>query len=86
MHDVHVQGNRRRAKPLEASEYKPSWPLHMLPSTVDWRGSPADSVIKDQAMCGSCWSFAAVAPMESAFFRHYGVQRVAALQVPPRVE
>ena len=27
----------------------------MLPSTVDWRGTPADSPVKDQAACGSCW-------------------------------
>ncbi len=27
----------------------------MLPSTVDWRGTPADSAVKDQAACGSCW-------------------------------
>lgn len=27
----------------------------MLPSTVDWRGTPADSSVKDQAACGSCW-------------------------------
>lgn len=48
-------------------------PMHMLPSTVDWRGSGADTPIKDQAMCGSCWAFAAVAPMETAYFRQYGM-------------
>ncbi len=26
-----------------------------LPQAVDWRGSLADSPVKDQAMCGSCW-------------------------------
>lgn len=30
-------------------------PEHMLPSTVDWRGTGADSPVKDQASCGSCW-------------------------------
>eukprot|EP00891_Asterochloris_glomerata_P000653 jgi/Astpho2/653/Aster-x0947 len=29
---------------------------HMLPSTVDWRGTGAESPIKDQAACGSCWA------------------------------
>lgn len=48
-------------------------PQHMLPETVDWRGSGADSEVKDQAMCGSCWAFAAVAPMETAYYRAYGV-------------
>lgn len=28
---------------------------HLLPSYVDWRGTPADSPVKDQAACGSCW-------------------------------
>lgn len=32
-----------------------SVPVHMVPSTLDWRGSPADSPVKDQAMCGGCW-------------------------------
>jgi hypothetical protein len=27
----------------------------MLPRKVDWRGSGADGVVKDQATCGSCW-------------------------------
>lgn len=44
----------------------------MLPETVDWRGSGADSEVKDQAMCGSCWAFAAIAPMEAAYYRAYG--------------
>ena len=44
-------------------------PPHMLPETVDWRGSGADSEVKDQAMCGSCWAFAAIAPMEAAYYR-----------------
>lgn len=30
-------------------------PAGLLPSTVDWRGTPQDTVPKDQAMCGSCW-------------------------------
>jgi Papain family cysteine protease len=76
-----MQSNRKRQvsdKPASMPRaYAPSWPLHMLPSGVDWRGTGADSVLKDQAMCGSCWSFAAVAPMEAAYFRHYGASPVA---------
>jgi hypothetical protein len=26
-----------------------------LPASVDWRGTPADGLVKDQATCGSCW-------------------------------
>lgn len=35
--------------------HKPTVAKHMLPSYVDWRGTPADSPVKDQAACGSCW-------------------------------
>jgi len=27
----------------------------ILLSMVDWRGTPADSPVKDQPACGSCW-------------------------------
>lgn len=70
-----MQGNKRQRDSADTQNYviyKPSLPLHMLPPTVDWRGSDADSVIKDQAMCGSCWSFAAVSPLETAVYRQYG--------------
>ncbi len=35
--------------------HEPRVPAHLLPSAVDWRGTPADSPVKDQAACGSCW-------------------------------
>ena len=35
--------------------HAPAVPPAILPSTVDWRGTPADSPVKDQAACGSCW-------------------------------
>ena len=51
-------GKPRPALPLggqQALMHKPRVPEHMLPTTVDWRGSGADSPVKDQASCGSCW-------------------------------
>lgn len=30
-------------------------PPHLVPKTLDWRGTGADSPVKDQAMCGGCW-------------------------------
>ena len=51
-------GKARPALPLEGKQalmHKPRVPEHMLPTTVDWRGSGADSPVKDQASCGSCW-------------------------------
>ncbi len=51
-------GKPRPSLPLEGKQmvmHKPKVPKHMLPSTVDWRGTGADSPVKDQASCGSCW-------------------------------
>ncbi|EIE25566.1 cysteine proteinase [Coccomyxa subellipsoidea C-169] len=54
--------------------HKPTLAKHLLPSTVDWRGTPADSPVKDQAACGSCWAFGSVASVEAAYYRETGNQ------------
>lgn len=36
-------------------EHQPTVAQHMLPNGVDWRGTDADSPVKNQAACGSCW-------------------------------
>lgn len=62
-------GKPRPALPLEGQQalmHKPRVPEHMLPTTVDWRGSGADSPVKDQASCGSCWVSSAVPPLVPA--------------------
>lgn len=51
-------------------------PVETLPATFDWRA--ADGVsrvtpVKDQGVCGSCWSFAAVAAFESAYLIAYNL-------------
>jgi len=40
-----------------------------LPKHVDWRGSGADNIVKDQATCGSCceWSAAVVSLRDLCF-------------------
>ncbi|GLT73571.1 hypothetical protein SLA2020_454190 [Shorea laevis] len=35
-----------------------------IPMTMDWREHGAVTLIKDQAQCGSCWAFSAVAAVE----------------------
>ena len=50
---------QRQHKPDPPSElhavHTTSTPAHLVPRTVDWRGSGGDSPVKDQAACGSCW-------------------------------
>ena len=57
-------------KKLEKHEfpYQPMVDVSRIPSTVDWRGTGADSGVKDQADCGSCWAFGSVGALESAWF------------------
>ena len=46
---------RLQADGIHVRLHKPTMPAYMLPAAVDWRGTPADSPVKDQGMCGSCW-------------------------------
>ncbi|XP_039367087.1 digestive cysteine proteinase 1-like [Mauremys reevesii] len=45
----------------------------ILPENLDWRLYGAVTPVKDQALCGSCWSFAAVGGLEGALFLKTGV-------------
>lgn len=47
----------------------PSW---RLPTAVDWRGTGADGLVKDQATCGSCWAFGATAALQGAYWAATG--------------
>ncbi|PSN55954.1 hypothetical protein C0J52_02135 [Blattella germanica] len=45
-----------------------------IPSDLDWRLYGAVTPVKDQSVCGSCWSFGTTGTIEGAYFLKYGHQ------------
>jgi len=43
-----------------------------LPAEIDWRSKGAVSPVKDQGICGSCWSFGAAETIEGSMFLKTG--------------
>ena len=46
--------------------------LMQAPVEMDWRLYGAVSPVKDQSMCGSCWSFGTVGSLEGTMFLKTG--------------
>ena len=54
--------------------YEPLAHGHCLPAAVDWRGTAADGVVKDQAACGSCWAFGMTGAIHAAYYMATGAE------------
>ncbi|KAH7932589.1 hypothetical protein HPB52_024287 [Rhipicephalus sanguineus] len=67
---------RGRLQSKDGSSKAEPFPRHRftakLPDQVDWRLYGAVTPVKDQAVCGSCWSFGTVGELEGAYFRKTG--------------
>lgn len=60
-------GERNSGKPFPRGEIN----LTELPDHLDLRVEGAIGSVKDQAICGSCWSFATTGSIEGAFYNKY---------------
>jgi cathepsin L len=47
-------------------------PDDQLPASIDWRQKGAVTQVKDQGVCGSCWTFGSAAAFEGAYSIKYG--------------
>ncbi|PQM57429.1 MAG: hypothetical protein CML47_11105 [Rhodobacteraceae bacterium] len=58
--------NYQRLLPARRKSAPRRTPQTTLPYSIDWRKKDVVANIKDQGLCGSCWTFATVASIESA--------------------
>ncbi|XP_065506708.1 counting factor associated protein D-like isoform X2 [Caloenas nicobarica] len=77
-----LRGRRRSGDPNNGQPF-PSrlYTGLILPESLDWRMYGAVTPVKDQAVCGSCWSFATAGAMEGALFLKTGVLTPLSQQV-----
>ncbi|XP_030385247.1 digestive cysteine proteinase 1 [Scaptodrosophila lebanonensis] len=59
--------NTGKPFPYNVSQYK-----DQIPPNYDWRLYGAVTPVKDQSVCGSCWSFGTIGHLEGAYFLKNG--------------
>ena len=62
-----MNGKQNNGKP-----FRPTVSLNDIPSEINWRLRGAVTPVKDQAVCGSCWSFGSTGTIEGTLFLKTG--------------
>ncbi|KAJ3435621.1 hypothetical protein M0813_07050 [Anaeramoeba flamelloides] len=68
----HQNRQEKNMFPHLQREFKPSMNSQDLPTSFNWIDYGAVSVVKDQVVCGSCWSFSSTGAIESANYLKTG--------------
>ncbi|XP_047663956.1 digestive cysteine proteinase 2-like isoform X2 [Tachysurus fulvidraco] len=76
-----MRGGKQRKTLNKAQPFPTELRSLNLPDSLDWRLYGAVTPVKDQAVCGSCWSFAATGALEGALFLKTGERVVLSQQM-----
>ncbi|XP_033950470.1 digestive cysteine proteinase 1 [Pseudochaenichthys georgianus] len=77
-----MRGRKRAKTPNRGLPFPSKLYLEVnLPESLDWRLYGAVTPVKDQAICGSCWSFATTGTVEGALFLKTGSLQVLSQQM-----